>query len=404
MESRPPARAPMSVPATCPFCNALVPAGAPVVAGRVTCPRCGEALGPASPAGGVTRSEPAPGTPARGERPHRTRRRAVVGLLAIAAVLGGWAAVANWHRIRSPFGLPTPPAKPVVLKPAELPGLGYLPESTEAVLAVQVPFLLERLGPEAREDPARALAAIGLPQSAAELLDRASGVGLKNVDQLVVGLAFADHALPPEVVIVVHARRPFDLEGIARQAKAHPEKRDGRTVYGTRTGQLPEFFWWKAADRVLVATIQARDFKDVPGQPRTGIDHLRPALAATVRDRIDDTSCAWFAATSDRWDQYLRPYTILPFTPLQGRTDLIKPAERLRTVAVSVPHDADRPVDVQIAVKSADGGAALRASFGERFQGEAVEVSGAEEWARLSLPNDPNRVGPIIERLMSGAK
>jgi hypothetical protein len=288
-----------------------------------------------------------------------------------------------------------------VVPPTELPGLGYLPESTEAVLAVQVPLLLDRLGPEAQEDPARALAAIGLPQSAAELLDRASAVGLKNVDQLVVGLAFEDHALPPEVVIVVHARQPFDLDGLARQARAHPEKRDGRIIYGTHTGQLPEFFWWKAADRVLVATIQARDFRGVPPQPRAGVDHLRRTLTTVIRDRVDENACAWFAATSDKWDQYLRPYTILPFTPLQGRTDLIKPAERLRSMAISVPHDADRPVDVRIAVKSADGGAALRVSFTERFQGEAVEVSGTEEWAQLRLPNDPGRVGPLIGRLMS---
>jgi len=131
---------------------------------------------------------------------------------------------------------------------------------------------------------------------------------------------------------------------------------------------------------------------------------LRPAFTAVIRDRLDENACAWFAATSDKWDQYLRPYTILPFTPLQGRTDLIKPAERLRTVAVSVPHDADRPVDVQIGVKSADPGADLRASFAERFQGEPVEVSGTEEWAQLRLPNEPGRLGPVIGRLMSGAK
>ena len=142
-----------------------------------------------------------------------------------------------------------------------------------------------------------------------------------------VGLAFEDHALPPEVVIVVHARQPFDLDGIARQAKAHPEKRTDRTIYGTHTGHLPEFFWWKAADRVLVATIQRAILGVCPLQPRAGIGHLRPALASVVRERIDENACDWFAATSDKWDQYLRPYTILPFTPLQGRTDLIKPAD-----------------------------------------------------------------------------
>ena len=394
----------MSAPATCPFCNAVVPPTAPVVGGRVACPRCGETIGTVATAPDPVVGTPPPPSQPAVVRPRRSRWLAIGALAVVAAALGGWIISANWHRIRSPFGPATPPTKPAVVRPTELPGLGYLPDSAEAVLAVQVPFLLERLGPDAQEEPVRALTALGLPESAAQLLDRASGVGLKNVDQLVVGLAFEDHALPPEVVIVVHARQPFDLNVLARQAKAHPEKRDGRTIYGTHTGQLPEFFWWKAADRVLVATIQPRDFKGVPPAPRAGIDHFRPALTTVIRERVDDTSCAWFAATSDRWDQYLRPYTILPFTPLQGRTDLIKPAERLRTLAISIPHDADRPVNVQISVKSADAGAGLRASFAERFQGEPVEVAGTEEWAQLRLPNDPSRVGPLIGRLMSDGK
>ena len=35
----------MSAPATCPFCNALLPASAPATAGRIKCPRCGEVVG-----------------------------------------------------------------------------------------------------------------------------------------------------------------------------------------------------------------------------------------------------------------------------------------------------------------------------------------------------------------------
>jgi hypothetical protein len=317
------------------------------------------------------------------------------GLIALAA----WGVSANWHRIRSPFGGSTPPAKPVVVKPTELPGLGYLPESTEAVFAVQMQFLLERLGPEAQQDPARALTTLGLPEAATELIDQASAVGLKNVDQFVLGLAFESHALPPQLVLVVHARQPFDLDGIARQVKARPLKKDGRSLYVAHAGPLPEVYWWKAADRVLVATILARDFEGVPIQPRAGIDHFRPALASLLRERVADDACAWFVATSDKWDQYLRPYTILPFTPLQGRTDLIKPAERLRTILVSVPYGADQPVDIQIAVKSADGGAELRSAFATRFAGESIEVSGEEEWARLQLPNDPSRIGSAIGRL-----
>jgi hypothetical protein len=392
----------MSVPATCPFCNALMPAAAPVAGRRVVCPRCGEAIGTVLAADHAIR--PADGAVSQTERRHRSIRR--VGMLAILAALVGiglWAAWTNRHRIRSPFG-PAAPEKPVVVKPAELPGLGYLPESTEAVLAVQMPFLVDRVGPDAENDPARALTSLGLPDAVIEIIDQASAVGLRNVDQFVLGLGFEGHAFPPQLVLVVHARQSFNLEAIARQLKAHSKKKDGRTLYVGKAGPLPEVNWWQAADRVLVATITARDFEGVPGQPRTGIDHLRPGLATLVRERVAEDACAWFVATSDKWDRYLQPYVLLPFTPLQGRKDLIKPAERLRSIALSIPNDDKQPIDVQIAVKSVDAGAELRSALAERFRGEEIEVGGDEDWVRVQIANDLTRVGGLVSRLTAGEK
>jgi len=152
----------MSVPATCPYCNALVPANAPVAGDRVMCPRCGEAVGTGPVEPTVTRTE----THATGtvnSRPWFVRRPALTVVLVVLIGVGLWVAWANRHHIRSQFGGPAASEKPTVVKPANLPGLGYLPDSTEAVLAVQMPFLLERLGPEANGGPAKALAALGLP-------------------------------------------------------------------------------------------------------------------------------------------------------------------------------------------------------------------------------------------------
>jgi hypothetical protein len=331
----------------------------------------------------------------------------VIGAIVIlVAVVGGWAMWANWHRVRTLSGGPTPPAKPAVVKPADMPGLGYLPSSTDAILAVQLPLLLERLGPEFQAEPTRALLALGLPEVVAELVDRASAVGLKNVDQLVVGLGFEKGSLPPQLFVVVQARQPFDLKAVARQAKAHDLKKDGRTLYVAKAGNLPvEFFWWQAADRVLVATILARDFEGVPGLPRPGVDHLPPAVASLIRDRIAEDGCAWLVAASDKWDRHLAPYT-LPFIPgpFQGRTDLLKPAERLRTVALAVPFEADHPVDVQIGLKSAEAGETLRTILAARFRGEPVEVSGDEELARVQLKNDPTNIQSIVGRLTGAEK
>src|SRR4051794_2243347 len=140
----------MSGPATCPFCNALLNTTPEDGPGRVVCPRCGEAVGPATQAPPTGRGRPE--TAVEVSRV-RSRRFAWIAVLGLVAVVGGWALWAKWHHIRTPFGGPTPAAQPVVVKPADLPGLGYLPASTDAVLAVQVPLLLERLGPEAQQEP-----------------------------------------------------------------------------------------------------------------------------------------------------------------------------------------------------------------------------------------------------------
>ena len=393
----------MPVPSTCPFCNALMPTTVASVAGPVNCPRCGEVVGTS---GGARASRAAKRAAVESVASRRWSRQRLTVLIAMTVVLaiGGWALWAKWHHIRSPFGGATPPAKPVVVAPAEMAGLGYLPASTEAILAIQVPLLLERLGPEAQQDPSKALTALGLPESVAEIVDKASAVGLKNVDQLVIGLGFESRALPPELVIVVHARQPFDLDGIARHAKARALKKDGRTLYVAKAGPIPEVYWWKAADRVLVATILAKDLEGVPLSPRSGIDHLRPTVATLIRDRVADDSCAWLVAASDRWDKHLGPYTWLPGTPLQGRTDLLKPAERLRTVVMSIPFDADHSVDVQIGLKSSDTGDELRAIMADRFRGEAVDVSGDQETCRVQLKNDPASIRSVFGRLTTSGK
>jgi hypothetical protein len=333
----------------------------------------------------------------------------VVVLLATVAV-GAWALWSNWHRVRAPFGGSAPPAKPAVVKPAEVPGLSYLPPATEAILTVQVPLLLERLGPEAEKDPPRALMALGLPEAASEVIDKATAIGLPNVDHLVVGLGFEKGSLPPQLFVVVQARQPFDLKAIARQAKAQELKKDGRTLYAAKAGNLPmTLHWWQAADRVLVATMLARDFETVPVAPRPGIDHLPPVVAGLIRDRVSDDACAWLVAGSDRWDQYLAAWTspigaLLPGNPFQGRTDLLKPAERLRSATLSVPYDADRPVEVQIGLKSADWGGQLRTVLADRFRGEPVDVSGEREVVRVQLKNDPAAVRSIFGRLTGPSK
>src|SRR5262249_23150249 len=159
-----------------------------------------------------------------------------------------------------------------------------------------------------------------------------SGVGLKNVNELVIGMGFEKGSFPPQIVFVVHTRRPYDMSAVAREAKARQLKRDGRMLHVVKASPVPEIYWWGPNDRVLVATLLAGDLADVPVDPRTGIGHLKPQVAELIRDRVPGDASAWLVAFADQWGDHIRPYTFLPFTPLKGRTDLIAPADRLRSI------------------------------------------------------------------------
>lgn len=386
--------------ATCPYCNAVLPA-APGV--RVVCARCGEsvALDGGSRADGLIAPQAQQSTPSdalQGRRPWPL----FVALVLLAAA-GGAVLAWKWP-LKSRSTVPVNEAERRVIQPVDVPGLGYLPPSSDVVLAIQVPLLMEKLGPEAEADPEKALGKLGLPEVVVETVEKASGVGLKNVEYLTIGIGLQKASLPPQLVVVVVTRQPYDFPDLLRRTKATSLKREGRTLHVARATGVVSVHWWSPNNRVLVGTIQPRDFDDVPLEPRTGVDHFRPEIATLIRDRVADDSCAWLAASSDNWVKHISPYIILGIGPFQGRHDLFAPAERLRSVVVEIPHPADRPVAVQMELKTAAAGGELRATLSERFAGEPIEVSGEGETCRVQTQFEVSRISSVLSRLLQEKK
>jgi len=389
---------------TCPFCNTLLPAAVGGIRG--TCPRCGETRVSSIHDGELKSTASSSMSQATAEtRPPGLLRWPVyaagLAVLAIGLVLA-WPYLSNLGRSRTSEG--PDDETHVVIAPADMPGLGYLPGSAEAILTIQMPSLLDKLGPEYRNDPAKALFDLGVPQNVIETIDRASGVGLRNVDQLVVGMGFEKGSFPPQIVIVVHTRQPYDMSALARDSDARALKSQGRTIYAVKASPVPTVYWWGPNDRVLVATLLPRDFADVPVLPRAGVDHLKPEMVRLIRDQIATDASAWLVASSDRWADHLRPYVLLPFTPLQGRRDLLAPSERLRSMSLSIPQSPDRAVDVQIELKSAAAADEIRTTLADRFRDEPVDVGGDGEICRIQTPFDPERVGSLVARLVGPAR
>jgi hypothetical protein len=327
----------------------------------------------------------------------------IVAALVVGLGVGGWLLWESRDRDDEPQSQ-LPKSAAGLVRPADMPGLGYLPATTEAIVAIQVPHLVEKLPTDGESDPAEALRQLGVPEGALDVIERASGVGLQNVNQLVVGLDFSQGALPPRTVVVVQSRDRFDLSHIGRKAKASALKRGSRTLTVTPFAPGVELHWWAPSGHVLVATLAQRDYDAIPTEPHIGVGHLRAELSDLIVNRVRDDACAWVAASSDRWDQYLKPYTWFRFTPLQGRSDLIAPAGRLRSVTLAVPAPAESLVDLQLGLNNADAAEELRAALADRFHAEAVEVSGEGEIVRIRTEFDPGRLRSVVGRLVPPRK
>ena len=85
---------------------------------------------------------------------------------------------------------------------------------------------------------------------------------------------------------------------------------------------------------------------------------------------------------------------------LHSRPHLIAPAERLRSVTVAIPHDAERKVEVRFGLKTEEAGQSLRAALLERFAREPIEVTGEGATCRVETPFVPKRIGSMISRLI----
>jgi hypothetical protein len=188
--------------------------------------------------------------------------------------------------------------------PAEMPGIGYLPEGTDSVIAVELRPLLEATSQAEANDARSGLRRIGIPDSVMAALDRAVGVGIDNVDQLVLGLKLKDGSPLNQVVLVVHARQSFSIKSVAERMKALSIARGERTYYRLpATSALPsELLWWAPNDRVLVAALLMEHLDAIPSVKRDGLAHLAPRAAKIIGTELANDSYAWAVLDSEHWD------------------------------------------------------------------------------------------------------
>lgn len=308
----------MAVMTTCPLCNAVVTVGEPNSAGKVICPRCDGAFpfrqserAEAVPETGLSR-EPT-GLDAEVER-HRQARQAkanrsikraalvVLGLGALGVATG--LAISHFReegredRPHDDVETTRPTA------PAEMPGLGYLPEGTDSIIAIQVRPLIDSLPEGSTRDARQALGRLGLPAELLNGFERATGLGLDRIDQVLVGLRLKEGSPLNQVVLVAHARAPFDLEAVAERFKANDLSRNGRTYYRVPSSrEVPvEVYWWAPNDRVLVAALLPEHLDAVPAERRAGLTHLGARTVEAIGRDLAGAPAFWAVLDSDQWE------------------------------------------------------------------------------------------------------
>ncbi len=319
-------------PVPCPYCNALVPVGPGVGGGPfLSCPRCGERFVYRAPGmeavQATAEAQAGPGLPGLDREPAReplldrvgerlrgsSRRRIALTVLGVMIVMAGaglaLALLTQGFRRANDQPKGSGTANPVVqvTPPAELSGLGYLPPDTDIIAGVHVAEALQdpigRLILE-RFRPAQALAE-GPDQAAPQLdsLERWTGLRLREVDHIVLGLNITNRLLP-KVVLVVQTRQPYDPEKVRAALKARASPEPGKPLYRFQLeGQRLDAVVWFAGERTLIVGREAEDLQDVPATPRAGIAHLSVPLQTMLRERLGRVAPVWAVGHSDDWDK-----------------------------------------------------------------------------------------------------
>jgi hypothetical protein len=360
----------------CPYCNSEVAlADTTASAGRIRCPRCEESFpyrsgeqtqdrdnGPPAIDEDAKPRELAADVPALRSRHWSNRSVAllVLTVMACMACIGlifAWS-TKEWRRQRDKLSPTTdaPPPRVLVVAPAMLAGLEFLPADTDVVLGLHVAELIEQ-----RQDRDLVSTLLSAANFDSGSLGQWIGLKMEDVSHVLVGLKTRDRLLP-RLTLIVQTRQPYDAGTLRAALKvSRSAERPGRTIYRFSPNDTSlEPAVWFASERVLVFALLPEDLDEVPLSASPIVDRLDPRLVGLLQSLKEGTQ-AWLAGLARDWDRFLQPgfgpATLqLPISGLtkETRESLLKVREFAAWIQV------DRDVDLQLAIRFSDEEAAQR--------------------------------------------
>jgi hypothetical protein len=368
-------------PISCPYCNALVPAANASPARRIDCPRCGDSF--------LVRENPTSSVPISDQleievRRHRLARqtkaaRSVRVTLIAGICLGGLGLLAgigiSYFR-SEPTSPPPIPAEPSAsVPPLEMAALAYLPATSDSVVAFQLRPLVK--APSGGEKGARqALVQLGVPSAFVDACERLAGVGLDNVDQIVVGLTLKEGLLAQQPVLIIHTRQEFSIDKLARIENARSESRGARTYHRFPVSAKIRFdiHCWAPNDRFLVAALQPDCLDAVPDDGFPADKQLTPRIRDLASSLLTADTVCWAVLDSDKWDSLGK--FILSFD--QKHDDQLEKAANslgnLQTAVFGIRLENEPILTAWFDLKSEAAGADLRRLLLKRLQDEKGKI------------------------------
>jgi hypothetical protein len=311
--------------------------------------------------------------------------------MAVAGLLAGGV----WYLWKDSKPGPTGPggqASAGEVAPADLAGLGYLPDDTNAVFAVHAAQLMESIRKSGDPSGARLLDDMMLSR-----FGQATGLSADAIEYVVVGLQLKDLLLRP--VVVVRTRQPYDGDQLrGRLEVSGTLHRGGKLLYRVKPqGVTIGMVLWCPNDRDLIAALLPEQFDTLPATPEAGIGRLSPALQEIIRTRLPGGTTVWGAAHSDDWNQtavrLLLPTVAAGLVPDDWSS--------LRSIAFALRLENDVIANLWVRSASPEASAKLAERFRARAEGTSFavrQVPQADDWLWLQAEAKPDPLAEFLRK------
>lgn len=260
-------------------------------------------------AGANAASDSSP-APARGITPAQRRANRRMGLLLVSGIaLVFVIATVVIVNTRSYRGL-----RPLT----ELPTLGYLPDDTNVVVAID-PTVAEK-----SEEGREMLDRLGFANGGSFDLEQYTGLARDQIHDAILGLR-VDTNVVPQIRLVIRTRSDYDPGKLREKLGATRSRTEGaKAIDFIRPPGIPmEVVLWCASPRTMVICRTVEDMAKVPDSPRPDGSHLAPPMVDLLNNRSDRDSFFWLVAHSDNWDKTLLP-VLLARLPVADRKAILQ--------------------------------------------------------------------------------